>query len=89
MRAMPRATRQRWQEASTLRELGELTALWLEGKLDSQPGYVPRVGPDKETTELVAVLARLNRIGYLTDSSQPGWGPAPATTVRSGANAPR
>ncbi|CRK57081.1 hypothetical protein [Alloactinosynnema sp. L-07] len=74
---MPRAARQRWQTASTLRELGELTALWLEGQLDSQPGYAPGCGPDEETAPLVPVLAKLNRIGYLTDCSQPGWGPRP------------
>lgn len=69
---MNRHTQARWQAARTLRELGELTALWLEGKLPSQPGYMPNCGPDKETRSLIPVLARANRAGFLTDGSQPG-----------------
>lgn len=75
MMMMPRATQRRWHAATTLRDLGELTALWLEGQIDSQPGYQPGFGPDEETTDLIPVLARLNRIGYLTDCSQPGRDP--------------
>jgi hypothetical protein len=72
---MKRADRRRWQAACTLAELGELTALWLEGRLASQPGYQPNHGPNEETRDLVPVLAELNRAGWLTDVSQPGWGP--------------
>jgi hypothetical protein len=71
---MDPGTRARWAAAWTLRELGELTALWLEGRLASQPGYMPNCGPDEETTPLAAVLAHANRAGFVTESSQPGEG---------------
>jgi hypothetical protein len=60
----------RWAAAVTLRELGELIAEWLEGRLDSTPfRYAP---PDPETESIAPVLARLNRMGFVTDFSQPG-----------------
>lgn len=70
---------QRWAQAKTIAELGELGALWLEGEIPSQPGYERMCGPDTETTHLVPVLARLNRAGFFTNGSQPGvadeqWG---------------
>jgi len=61
-----------WAQASTLAELGALGALWLEGAIPSQPGYERMCGPDPETADLVPVLARLNRAGFFTCSSQPG-----------------
>lgn len=72
---MKRATRKRWQTATNLLELGGLTALWLEGYLDSRPGYQPNCGPDDETTPLIPVLAKLCRAGFVTDQSQPGVEP--------------
>jgi hypothetical protein len=69
---MSRADRQRWKAARTLPDLAELMALWLEGRIDSRPGYQPRYGPDLESTDLIPVLAAANRAGYLTDASQPG-----------------
>lgn len=78
MRRMSRSDRKLWRSATTLAELGELTARWLEGDIRSRPGYQPRCGPDPETTEtpgLVDVLAAANRAGYLTIGSQPGEPP--------------
>ncbi|MFF7023025.1 DUF6919 domain-containing protein [Streptomyces klenkii] len=69
---MSRSDRRRWEAAGTLGELGELMALWLEGKVDSRPGYAARFGPDEETVGLVPVLAACNRAGFVTDCSQPG-----------------
>lgn len=69
---MNRADRQRWGAARTLAGLGELTALWLEGGIASQPGYAPNCGPAEETHALVQVLAAANRAGFVTDASQPG-----------------
>ncbi|NUL14497.1 DUF6919 domain-containing protein [Streptomyces lunaelactis] len=69
---MSRADRKRWQSARTLADLGQHLAAWLEGDIKSWPGYQPNYGPDVETAELIPVLARLNRAGYITDSSQPG-----------------
>lgn len=66
-----------WRNARSIGELGGAMAGWLEGHIDSRPGYVPRCGPDDETAHLVPVLARLNRRGWVTTDSQPGLaGPA-------------
>lgn len=72
---MRKADRLRWAYTRTLGDVGELTALWLEGDLASQPGYLPNCGPDLETRELIPTLAALNRAGWLTDVSQPGEEP--------------
>ncbi|RJQ70573.1 hypothetical protein D5S17_29020 [Pseudonocardiaceae bacterium YIM PH 21723] len=71
---MSAADYERWSSATTLQQVAQLTALWLEGSIDSQPGYMPESGPAEETTDggLVPVLARCNRAGWLTDCSQPG-----------------
>jgi hypothetical protein len=53
----------------TLRELGELVAEWLEGRMASAPFYGGP--PDSETATIAPVLARLNRSGFVTDFSQP------------------
>ncbi|MGO8904749.1 MAG: DUF6919 domain-containing protein [Solirubrobacteraceae bacterium] len=60
----------RWEQPLDLAELGELTALWLEGAI-----WGPWYGdgpPDEETSALVPALAAMNRNGYVTDFSQPG-----------------
>jgi len=66
--------RERWEEPLHLVQVGELTALWLEGK-----GWAPWNSgtPDGETVPLVPDLAAMNRAGYLTTCSQPGLGAAP------------
>lgn len=69
---MSRADRRRWQTAGSLADLGELTALWLEGGIASQIDYEPKCGPDEETLPLIPTLAASNRGGYLTTCSQPG-----------------
>lgn len=69
-RSRREATADLWAEASTLAELGELTARWLEGELAFHPGGYDV--PDEETTELVPALAVLNRAGFVTWGSQPG-----------------
>lgn len=75
-RTRRKQAQQLWQQATTLPELGELMARWLEGDIIRRPGYCGQ-RPDPETTHLVPVLARLNRAGYVTEGSQPGladWG---------------
>jgi hypothetical protein len=61
----------RWADAATLGQLGELVAEWLEGRI---AGDIPFYGgpPDDETLPLVPALARLNRLGFVTEHSQPG-----------------
>jgi hypothetical protein len=67
---MTTVDRKPWASARTLADLGQLTALWLEGDLATVPGYCGR--PAGETGSLVPVLAVLNRAGYVTNGSQPG-----------------
>lgn len=70
---LTRADRKRWEQARTLDDLGELTALWLEGRIDSQPGYFGRVDVDEDDAPgLTAALVACNRAGYVTESSQAG-----------------
>lgn len=66
-----------WQSARTLTDLGNLTADWLDGRLNYCPGWTAGDDPttrrpDPETTPLVPVLAALNRRGLVTINSQPG-----------------
>lgn len=64
------ADARRWMSAMSLAELGELTALWLEGEIGQAP---TNLGPPAgETAELIPVLAAVNRAGLVTDCSQPG-----------------
>ena len=69
-----RRDRALWAAASTMVDIGELTAQWLEGTIGYHPGY-PGVGPDPETTTLIPTLAAVNRAGFVTDGSQPGMAP--------------
>ena len=64
--------RNRWKAAQNIGQLGGLMALWLQGIIESRPGYAPRHGPDAETCGLVPSLAALCRKGYVTIGSQPG-----------------
>jgi hypothetical protein len=59
-----------WSRAESLSDLGELTARWLEGTIVHSPwqGDAP---PDVETTPLIPFLAAMNRMGYVTEFSQP------------------
>ncbi|GAA1376675.1 DUF6919 domain-containing protein [Streptomyces beijiangensis] len=69
---MNRADRRRWGSAENLQELGHLVASWLIGDIASQPGYQPHCGPEEETQRLIPVLVAVNRLGFVTDGSQPG-----------------
>ena len=66
-----------WRQATTLAAAGELTARWLEGASQYQPGtFAP--GFDIETRPIAASLAELNRHGLFTKESQPGLRLGPA-----------
>lgn len=65
------ADRQGWQAARSLQDLAEQTARWLEGSSTYLPTY-GAPGPDRETAPLSGVLAQINRLGLMTDVSQPG-----------------
>lgn len=60
-----------WQSATTVVDLGQLTARWLEGQLGWHPWYETE-RPNEETTELIPALGRVNRAGFFTTDSQPG-----------------
>lgn len=67
--------RQLWASATSLRDVAELTAQWLEGTVSSQPGYRENWGPAEETIPIIEPLCAANRAGFLTDQSQPGFAP--------------
>lgn len=61
-----------WAQATSLADLGQLTADWLEGRLGGEcPGYLDTETED-ETRHLIPVLAATNRRGFVTTNSQPG-----------------
>ena len=65
------ADREVWRQAGTIPAAGELTARWLEGRSEYQPGtFAPRF--DDETKAIAGELAELNRNGLFTKESQPG-----------------
>ncbi|MCU1531026.1 MAG: hypothetical protein JWO49_597 [Arthrobacter sp.] len=65
------ADREVWRQATTIPAAGQLTAWWLEGRSQYQPGtFAP--GIDDETTAIASQLAELNRNGLFTKESQPG-----------------
>ncbi|MFE9432363.1 DUF6919 domain-containing protein [Streptomyces sp. NPDC006640] len=66
-----RADMRLWRQARTLEQLAGLMARWVDGELSMWPGY--RDGAAEETVEIAPTLARLNRAGFLTDQSQPGY----------------
>ncbi len=65
------ADRQVWRQASSIFAAGELTARWLEGRSQYQPGTFT-AGIDAETRAIAGELAALNRNGLFTKESQPG-----------------
>lgn len=74
IRRMSRHDRRIWAGARTLVDLGEITAQWLEGHVQSHPnGHYG--GPDPETEEIRDALIALNRAGFVTEGSQSGQTP--------------
>lgn len=74
MRPLARGDRNAWASAQTLADLGELTALWLEGRIRQQPGYAGPVDVDEDDAPgLTAALIACNRAGYVTSGSQAGF----------------
>lgn len=71
MSTVTKTDRQAWASAQTLADLGELTAQWIEGRIGSHPGYYGTADVEDPAT-MVPVLARLNRAGFVTVSSQQG-----------------
>lgn len=64
-----------WKNATSVADLGNLMADWLEGRLGGRtPGYCD-TRPDEETNHLIPTLAVLCRAGFVTTNSQPGVKP--------------
>lgn len=62
-----------WAAAQTMNDLCDLTIDWLEGRIQSQPGYYGPVDVDEDDAPgLTAALVALNRAGFLTYNSQAG-----------------
>ncbi|MFF1382228.1 DUF6919 domain-containing protein [Arthrobacter sp. NPDC058288] len=60
-----------WRNRTTLEGACELTPRWLEGSLRYVPGYAaPQYAG--ENGPMSEALAAINRLGFLTDDSQPG-----------------
>jgi hypothetical protein len=77
-----------WGQARTLADIGELTAQWLEGRITYLPADLGSA-PDSETEALVPVLATVNRMGFVTDFSQPGVSVVESSGPRCVVSAPR
>lgn len=71
--SLSRADQRVWDEVESIADAGELVARWLEGDMETAPGYYGR--PAAETEEMIPDLAELNRSGFVTLGSQPGEGP--------------
>lgn len=68
-----RGERKTWAAAESLEDLCALTDRWLSGDLKSSPTYYGPVDVDEEDAPgLTEACRRLNRMGFLTDSSQAG-----------------
>jgi hypothetical protein len=65
------ADREVWRQATSLAAAGELTARWLDGESQYQPGTFAATF-DEETRAIAAELAEINRNGLFTKESQPG-----------------
>jgi hypothetical protein len=67
-----RNERDLWASTRNMRHLCVLTAGWLEGRVQSQPGYYGSSDLD-EVDGLLDALVALNEAGFLTNGSQEGF----------------
>ncbi|MEI8133076.1 MAG: hypothetical protein WCG34_11635 [Leptolinea sp.] len=58
-----------WSNAKSLSDLGELTSRWLTGEISTCPSQ--SAPPDCETGKIVKYLIAINKLGFVTDFSQP------------------
>lgn len=63
-----------WHQARTVRDVGLLTARWLDGDALLHPSYgsVRDSRPDDETAQITPTLVAANRAGFVTTNSQVG-----------------
>lgn len=60
-----------WRDARTIADVGQVMARWLTGEVRGWSGHAD--GVDDETRPLLPVLVTLNRAGFVTTNSQPGY----------------
>ena len=60
----------RWKNVSTVSELGDNMIRYLRGELPTSPWAGAPVDP--ETVGILDPLIRVNKLGYITSSGQPG-----------------
>lgn len=62
-----------WSATRSLQDVADLTARWLAGEIQSQPGYYGPVDVDEDLAPgLTAALVAANHAGFLTMNSQAG-----------------
>jgi len=72
--ALARSDRARWGAATSLQDLGDLTAAWLSGEITAQAGDDDHVdGGEDGTTGFMRTLIALNTAGVVTRASQSGY----------------
>lgn len=64
-----------WRNASSIADLGQNMAAWMEGRLPSWPGYDGPFGQEEDNgaRHLIPTLAAVNRAGFVTTGSQPAY----------------
>lgn len=72
----------RWKNVSTVSELGDNMIRYLRGELPTSPWAGAPVDP--ETVGILDPLIRVNKLGYITSSGQPGSFKFPVRNVRTG-----
>lgn len=60
-----------WRNARTIADVGQVMAHWLTGEVRGWSGHDD--GVDSETLPLLPTLVALNRAGFVTTNSQPGY----------------
>ena len=65
---MSRKDAARWAAANNMNDLGKLVIAWMAGEITQTPGHCGP--PCAETIPLIPVLTAVNRVGFVTESSQ-------------------
>ncbi len=69
---VPAGEHRDWATTTALAGVGELVAQWLDGTRQWIPTYSSSTPHAETRGHIRAALARVNRAGWVTDSSQPG-----------------
>ena len=72
----------RWKNVSTVSELGENMIRYLRGEISESPWQISPIDP--ETVGILEPLIRVNELGYITSSGQPGTFIFPVRNYKTG-----